>query len=565
MLIRLPRPGRVLVVAALACGVLVWQAPRAAAHAELVETAPANGAQLATSPREVVLRFSETVSPVRDGFRVLDERGAALLQSTAEGVPGDRTRVRVPLPESLGDGVYAVTWRVVSADSHPIHGAFVFSVGAARAAPLADSGARAGADAAVGFAFWLSRITGFAGLAMVVGGVGFVLVCWPAGRADRRLRLLIRTGWIASVASALAAFLLQGPNMAGSSLADAVDPALLYDTLGTGYGLGVLARILLLGLAGVALARSRTEVADPLPRKEIVLAAGLAVALAVSWSATGHAAAGAAVAGAIALDSAHLLAMSVWLGGLACLVTCVLRGRGIPHRTAIRVVPRFSRVAAVAVAVLAATGFAQAWRELAAAGGLSGNRYFSVLVFKVGAFGLLLCLAALSRSVVRNRLAGGKTGGATPRSLRRSVRWEALIGVVVLGLTAVLVATPPGGHDHGPSAAALPAGPFLGAPSLGGNGDVQVWVAPARVGPNQIVLNVRDARGINRDVPEVTARLHLPSAGIGPLPVPLTRTGPGQFVAGAVTVPVAGTWRLEIGVRATEFDQTIVDSQVPVR
>jgi len=149
--------------------------------------------------------------------------------------------------------------------------------------------------------------------------------------------------------------------------------------------------------------------------------------------------------------------------------------------------------------------------------------------------------------------------------LRQSVRWEVVIAGVVLGLTAALVATPPGGHDHGPVAAAdAGTGPFLSALAVPG-GDVQVWVDPARTGQNQIVLNVRDGRGINRDVPEVRAQLRLPANNIGPLPVTLSRTGAGQFTASNVVVPVAGAWQLSLQVRSSDFDETTVDTQIRMR
>ena len=92
-----------------------------------------------------------------------------------------------------------------------------------------------------------------------------------------------------------------------------------------------------------------------------------------------------------------------------------------------------------------------------------------------------------------------------------------------------------------------------------------MWVDPARTGDNQIVLNVRDERGINRNVPEVRAQLQLPDNDIGPLPVSLDKTGPGQFVANDVVVPVAGSWTLNLRVRTTEFDEVTVDTQISMR
>ncbi|HEX6360672.1 copper resistance CopC/CopD family protein [Actinophytocola sp.] len=557
---------RALAVTAMTVGLLLLPNTEAWAHAELIESTPANGTHLDTAPEEVVLRFTESVNPVRDGFSLLDGNGDTIAKPSASGVPGDGTRVSMPLPDSLGDGVYVVNWRVVSADSHPIHGAFVFSVGDARAAPLADAGAQTGSDGPVEVAFWLFRLLSFASLALVVGGAFFVVVCWRPGLADRRVRRLITWAWAASVFSAVAVFLLQGPNVAGTSLIDVVDPALLADTAQTTFGILLLVRIALLCLAAFLLTRLKA-----MSRKQIVLMAVLGYALTLTWSGTGHAAAGLLSSVALLVDAAHLTAMSVWLGGLAVLASCAL-GKGGREDEATVAVTRFSRTAATAVVVLGVTGLLQAWRELAEFG--PGTQYFTLLIFKIAVFGLLLWLASLSRTFVRRRLsvpvAPRKAAARQARQdslagLRRSVAWEAGIAVVVLGLTAALVSIPPGGHDHGPTAAAAPTGPYLEALALPDSGDVQVWVDPARTGNNQIVLNVRDERGINRNVPEVRAQLQLPESGIDPLPVSLSRTGPGQFVAKDVIVPTAGTWTLDLHVRTTEFDEVTVDTQISMR
>jgi copper transport protein len=548
---------------------LLLPTAKAWAHAELVETSPSNGAHLDAAPRQVVLRFSESVAPVRGGFSLLAGNGTTIASPPAHGVTGDAARVSMALPASLRDGVYVVNWRVVSADSHPIHGAFVFSVGDARAAPLADAGAQAGSDRLVEIAFWLFRLVSFAGLAILVGGTFFVFACWRPGLSNRRVRRLITSALAASVVSAVVLFGLQGPNVAGSSLAGLADPALLADTVQTTFGILLLVRIALLSLAGLLLVRLKT-----LSRNETVLMAILGYALTLTWSGTGHASAGMLSRVAPFVDAAHLTAMSVWLGGLAVLASCTLStGREPAERSeATYTVSRFSHTAAAAVVVLGGTGLLQAWRELAEFG--PGTEYFTLLIFKIAVFGLLLWLASLSRAFVRRRLsapaAPRRSAGRLARQgvlagLRRSVVWEAGIATVVLGLTAALVAIPPGGHDHGPSAAVVPSGPYLGSLALPGSGDVQVWVDPARTGRNQVVLNVRDGRGVNQNVPEVRAQLQLPEAGIAPLPVSLTRTGPGQFVADGVDVPVPGTWTLDVHVRTTEFDETTVDTQITMR
>ncbi|TCO46637.1 copper resistance CopC/CopD family protein [Actinocrispum wychmicini] len=545
---------RTLVIGLVAAAALIGLAPAASAHAELLGTSPSNGEHLASSPSEIVLRFSEKVTPVRDGFSVLSGQGKKAVDAQGELVAGDSTRIRLPIPERLPDGVYSVTWRVVSADSHPVHGAFVFSVGTAQAAPLAGSGAEAGSDPVVGGVFWLFRLLGFGAVALLLGGVFFALVCWPAGQTDPRLRRIMKVSWWTATAATVGVLLLQGANSSGSSILSAVDPGQVLDTVGTNFGILVVLRLALLVLGAILL--TRREI-----RPVVVTLVGLA--LVVTWSASGHAVAGDLVPFALAMDIAHLSAMSVWLGGLVVLVACVLwRGRKSPDTVALG---RFSRVALIAVAVLAGTGVLMALREVGLAGLLSGSRYVTLVVFKAGALGLVLWLAAMSRTSVQRQLARPARKERTEAivRLRRSVWSEAGIAVVVLGLTAALVATPPAELYSNQAEAAVVSGPFLSALALPG-GDVQVWVSPASPGDNEIVVNVRDERGINRDVPEVSVTLTLPSGGIGPLPVPLSKTGRGQYVAARFTVPSRGTWRLSVRVRTTDLDATSVDADVPV-
>jgi copper transport protein len=557
---------RALAIVVLTAGLLTLLSANASAHAKLLETNPANGAHLDEPPARVTLRFTEAVQPVRDGFSLLDENGRTISRPAATA---DDATVSIPLPR-LDDGVFVVNWRVVSTDSHPIFSTFVFSVGDARAAPLTDAGAQSGSVGLIAPAFWTARLLSFASLALLIGGMFFLLVCWPAGRADQRVRRLLRVAWVTAVVTAAATLLLQGPNVAGRPLSEVTDLALLSDTVQSSFGLLLLVRLALLGLAVFLLPRLK-----PLSGKHLAVVLGLGYVLAVTWSGTGHAASGRLSLLAMATDALHLTAACVWLGGLTLLSACLLRGT--PDRddegVMVTAVTRFSRTAAASVAVLGTTGIAQALLKLNEFG--AGSEYLSLLVFKVAVFGLLLWVASLSRSFVNNRLLA-KVGTAPVRgrrkeqrttlsALRRSAGWEAGVAVVVLGLTAALVSVPPGGHDHGPAAvAAAPTGPFLEAIEFP-NGDVQIWVAPARTGKNQIVLNVRDDRGINQDIPEVSADLRLAEGDLGPLPVPLSKTGTGQFVADDVMVPVAGDWKLTLRVRRTEFDTSAMDVSIPMR
>src|SRR5688572_79858 len=142
------------VLALFVIGALLGTAKPAWAHASLVSSTPANGSRLDVAPAEIRLRFSERVSAVRDGVTVLDSSGGTRTKGTPQAVPNNE--VVMALPGNLPDGVYTVVWRVVSADSHPIHGAFVFSLGDAVAASV-PGGAQSDVDSGLAFAFWLTR------------------------------------------------------------------------------------------------------------------------------------------------------------------------------------------------------------------------------------------------------------------------------------------------------------------------------------------------------------------------------------------------------------------------
>jgi copper transport protein len=109
---------------------LLFAAP-AAAHAELVNISPANGAQLKTPPTQVQMTFTESVNLIDGGIRLVDEVGRTV--PTSDPTVAGRI-VTWPMPADLPDGAYVITWRVVSADGHPVGGASSFGVGTAAAA-----------------------------------------------------------------------------------------------------------------------------------------------------------------------------------------------------------------------------------------------------------------------------------------------------------------------------------------------------------------------------------------------------------------------------------------------
>jgi copper transport protein len=613
---------RATVAAAVAAAVLLLAPARADAHAELVETVPASGEQLDAPPPELRLSFTESVEVSDDAIEVY-AAGGDVVETEAPSHPGgDGSEVAMPLPD-LEDGGYVVSWRVTSSDSHPISGAFTFSVGdvsPAEAEALRDDlVADSGGDRALGIVYGVARFAAFAGIVLLVGGAAFVLGLWPAGATDRRTRRLVAFGWWVTVAATVASIGLQGAYEANGGLADALDPGVFGDGLGARTGRTWGIRLLVLAALAVLylVARPRTGprtrtrsggaggadgLAAPAPARfgdeATFLAAVLGLGVLVTVSAAGHASAGDMVPLAMVTDVVHLVGVCVWLGGLAVLAAVLLRpdAGGFDRSELDGVVGRFSTVAFASVVAIVVSGSVQGWRQLDTLDELVDTPYGRLLLIKVALVALMVVGAFFSRVWVRRRLAVGSAGGATGgaggatgdgsgtgaepapvlspgpgaaavspppdvRSLRRSVGAEALVAVAVLGVTAALVNAVPG--DTG-SADAGGGGTF--ETELHGSAVlVELSVDPAEPGPVVIEMTTATHDGTPMEPEEVSGSLSLPERDLGPFDLAFEPQGTGHFVAEGVEVPFPGEWELEVVVRTSDIDQDRLATPFTVR
>ncbi|MFD6300998.1 copper resistance protein CopC [Streptomyces sp. NPDC060235] len=360
----------------------------ASAHAALTGTDPQDGSVLKSEPRRVTLTFSESVGLLDDSFRVLTPENRRVHTGAPSHADGRSDTASVTLPRGLGTGTFTVAWRVVSADSHPVSGAFTFSIGkpSATTAPLPSAAASNPASTGL---YDIARYAAYSGLALLIGAATFVLGCGHRGSVRR----LLLTGWWTLLGSTLALLLLRGPYERGTGLGDALDPSILSDTLTSRPGIVLVARLAL--LAAAVLLPLRAPLRDRVPGPAVLVPGGLlALGLAVTWAAAEHASAGIQVPVAMVSSVLHLLAMAVWLGGLAALLSALHRPA---EPVAPAVVTRFSRLALVSVAVLAATGVYQSWRGLGSWDALTSTSYGRLLLVKVAAVALLLAGAAFSR------------------------------------------------------------------------------------------------------------------------------------------------------------------------
>ena len=616
------RVRRALAVVAMTGAALLLVAPAASAHAQLESSNPAAGAVVPVAPRQVTLVFGESVEPSPNSLKVFDDHFRHVPTGPVTGSGASSDHLSVSLAPGLARGTYTVSWQVSSADTHPVSGSFRFSVGA----PSTVTGAfpTAPRNDLAGLLLGGMRALGYVGLALGPGLLLVVLALWRKGLADRRTRRLLWVGLGLLVASSMGAQLLQGVWVSGQSLSAIwSSPGSLgshshrLDQLYAVRYFLVLAFVCALTVTVLArpeVAAAATSGADavvpdeprsetppaeqpdrdaaqdqgplqvswPQPSRGLLLAlAGVAgAALVATWALAGHSATGSVPPVTITANILHLMALSLWLGGLA-LIAVSLRPASRADDLA-AVLPRFSRLAFACVVVIVLTGTLLTWREVGSVAALISTEYGRLLLIKLIGVVALIALGNLARRWVQRHLPQRSrrpvlppgTFGIVPVAamtfqpleygppelsrLRRGVFAELGIAGLVLALSSALVVVLPARQDYVP--------PFHQTVTTSAL-RVDLDVAAPRVGDSVLHVTVHSADG--RPVPVIAMRgsITLPSARLGPLA--LQPLSPGGASASGVTdlkvsLPARGTWTLRLTVQTSPVDATALSAQLPV-
>lgn len=517
---------------------LVLAAGPTQAHSVLEGSTPAEGDVLTTAPTEVTLTFNEPVNLVAESVQVFAPDGTRVEHGKAALTTDSSKVVRVGMASSQ-QGTYLVSWRVVSADSHPLAGAFTFSVGkASKTVAAAPSQESRVLSWSLGGVRWL----GYVGSALLLGILVVLAWCWPAGNAAILRRLLFSGAMLLAVGAVLE-ILLKGPYDAGLDLSAVGRTDLLREVWQGTYGKAVAARLALAVVGAVLVTRRATW-------RDRWLISIWAVLVGLTFALAGHAAAGAYRTLAVISESTHAIAASIWLGGLVVVAVAVRRG----ETEALPIVRRFSRLAFISACALVVTGVFQSWRGVGLSwGALTETTYGRELLFKTLLVANVLLLASLSRAWVNRRISNTSAATRPGVDLRRTVLGEMVGIIVVLALTSGLTATEPAKTAYHPRTTTELV--------IEGN-TVQLAAVPSGDRRVDLHLYVFDSNGQPTDPPQVTAAVR--HGQIGPLPVQLDAVATGQRL-GLIDVPVAGTWKLAITVRATDIDESTTTIEVPIR
>ena len=548
-----------LVALALALAIVLGGTAPASAHAELVDSDPAEGAVLETAPETVTLTFNETVRLTSQEIAVYDAAGGPVA-STA-GANGEQVTVDLTGAADLTDGTYVVSWNVLSGDGHPIAGALTFSVGA----PSADVAAAPGPEtssAAVAVLRDAVTVLTLVGL-LVAGGLALFVALvlprtWPGTEVRARLGLLVRyaagmgvTGAILQVP--VASVYSQGREL--GSVLTTLDPGAVVNEM-------LAAACVLVGL--VLVVRTISE-APPGRAAGRLLVAGALLALA-GPSVVGHSRAFTPSALLVAGDVLHVTAGAVWLGGLIGLVLTMraLAGREV---LAAQTLARFSTVAGGVLLAVAATGTVLAWRIVGSWAGLVDTAYGWLLLTKVAIALVVAGFGGWNRWRVLPRVKATVGYGDRERAaaaVTRTVRVEAVLLVALVGVTGVLVNQSPR-----PAPVTVASGTTGVVAATAGDLRVLAVMDPQRTGSNTLLVQVQDAAGEPYDPPSnpaVALRLDATEGtdGLDIGEVTLTPIGAGTY-RGEVVVPRSGEWEVQVSIRLSRFDNPVTTVRLTVR
>ncbi len=557
----------------------------ALAHAQLEGTVPERGAVVKREPPAVVFRFDEPVEGNFGAVRVYDAKGDRVDEGDAFHPNGEGPRLGVHLKPGLPDGSYTATYRVISADGHIVSSGFVFSIGKPGRAPsetVAELTAGSGVGPVTETVFGIARGLQYAATALAVGGLAFLLLAWlpalaalggvgeewsGAARAfGSRLRATLIIAAALGALSAAAGVVLEGAEAAGISGFSALKWKIVHETLetkfGTIWGIAVLAWLAFGVLAAVGL-RGRAE-RRPNPLLLVLLAAPL-VFVVLEPALSGHGGTQPPVALNFPVNVIHVAAMAIWLGGLATLLFVLPQATGELEpadrgRLLAANLSRFSRVALISVAAILLTGLIQAYVYVRHLDALIETGYGRAVLIKFVLLMVLIGIGAYNRrrSVPRlNRIAaGGESPGRAGLLLRRALRAEVALLVVVLGVTAALASyAPPVTAQSGPFSTESQFGPI----------QLEISVEPARVGANEVHLYLFDAKSGApfAKLKQLEATASLPEKSIS-LPLEPQLAGPGHYTIPGAFLNSAGEWRIQITARVSAFDEYTKTIEVPI-
>ncbi|MCB0210368.1 MAG: copper resistance protein CopC [Anaerolineae bacterium] len=576
---------------------LVNLTPAVQAHANLVRSDPADGANLSESPPEIHLWFDEAISSQFSTAQLLDVNSQPV---EGVGIRADSTDPKLlilTLPE-LPPGVYSVLWKVLSeTDGHFSQGLLVFGVGAevdSEAAGIAVTKTEAPPLPEVMLRWFnFSTLSGLVGaiamVYLVLAPIGYGVRSKPAEATIRHAaqrRILGWASWCVGLALLVGLELLVWQT---ATLQETLPTGVSFWSVGwqilsgTRWGILWLVRqsillllsVLLFWLYRTACKPARPEprgIASPLlPNASVLFISLLLLALVIVQALTSHASALTPnTTLALIVDAVHLLAASLWVGGLLALAVGLLpllrRRKGRADLiTLVKIGWRpFSRIAVLSVGLLVATGLYSTGRQIASVDALITTLYGQALLGKITLMLLVGVLGLLNSMLIHPQVAAPlawllrRPAGWTPLPLRRLptvILAEVGLGLLVFLAAGLLTAAPsPRGPEYTVNAEEVP----TALSRTVDNVVVTMLVKPNRPGQNIFTVFAADRRRpAPAEILRVIVRFTFLGQDMGRVSATAEEVEPGRYMVGGNYLSLAGPWQIDVVVRRKGIEDSV--------
>ncbi|HUF38815.1 MAG TPA: copper resistance protein CopC [Anaerolineales bacterium] len=536
----------------------------ARAHADLLSASPAPNASLERSPVRIELFFSEPVDPSFTVIRVLDSTGKLVDNADTTVDPANPARATVTV-RSLSDGIYTVSWKVLSAvDSHITSGAYPFAVGDVDTAALEGAAAAQQVNLSAGEVIfrWLTYLP----VAALAGGVLFRRLAWDrvigparaeaADAGEVVFRAIERWALVLLVAAGIFGLLSQIGQVADQDFAMPWHPAAARLLVDTRFGVLWLVRTLLSFVLVVYAARPGRPFADALKLSALL-------GIMATFSLNSHAAAEPRPLLPVTGDLVHLASASAWVGGLVAFAGAMYALRNIEahERTALTaaLIPRFSNLAIASVALLALSGVYSAVLRVGSIEALAGTLYGRTLLVKSLLAMPALVVGGLNLTTTTPMMRSAAAAGGSPALVGR---FRMLLSTEILFLSLVLLVV--GFFAAIPPAQAVSTESAIVEQAQAGGLDLRLEISPGRVGLNTFRVTVSSGGDPQAGLREVALQFVPAAADLPPSEAVLDDRGGGLYETSGAYLSLPDLWQIQVSVRRVgEFD-AFANFELPV-
>jgi len=524
--------------------------PLAYAHPIITDSSPISNTNVSPGIDRIVINFSEAIELSYSSIKVFDNNGNQIDKKDTNYFNGDSSLVVNTPP--LTDGVYTVTATVLSkVDGHLVSYAYVFGVGDVKL-PQPE---QKGITDIIYFPEAAARFPGIVGQVVVLGSFISSLLIWRSIRKKDLIKedleslekvyhekssTLIGVGLFLVFASNIIMMAVQTIRLQTSAA----------NIIETSFGSIWIVRmgLTIALLAAWFLLENKTSFSSK--RRLVFLV--MSLALIGTTSVIGHGAASEQLS-AVVIDYVHNLLAAVWIGGIVFFGFVLIPSfthmeSDKKERLTLIAIPKFSSMILISLGILVVTGPTLLWLLEDDVSLLSKSPYGLLIIAKIAIASVMISMGGYNQfriqKIGEKNLQGGNI--AIHKKLQKSLRIEAVLGIVLLGSVALLTNTSlPSGEA--PDAVAQQTNYVFRTTEFTANTMFDVSIDPLTGGANTIDVSVLDLEGKPLDdVENVKVKVSNPQKNISPIDVPVEKIDGQSKYEGKVTFGFSGKWNVEV-------------------